>query len=58
MLDDRISAGLATTMSNLFGRHGIRQSQFYEEFRVCNHCERIVSNEISRVTGHTCVIEL
>ena len=56
--DDRPGSGLAGTLSNLFGRYGAHPDQFYESFRVCNYCDRIVCNEISKTSGHACFIDL
>ena len=56
--DNRPSAGLSITLSNLLGKHGASEEQFGTAFYVCNDCKRIVSNEISRLDGHTCVIEV
>ncbi|KAF9786649.1 hypothetical protein BJ322DRAFT_1106776 [Thelephora terrestris] len=56
--DDQLSAGLASTISNLLCRHGVLQEQFYKEFRVCDYCRRIVCNDTSRRDGHVCVIEV
>lgn len=56
--NDRLSAGLAVTVSNLLGKCGVFPDQFDEQFRVCNYCKRIVCNERSIIDGHTCVIEV
>lgn len=56
--DDRDSAGLAITVSNLLGRQGVHRDQFHKAFRVCGYCKRIVCNETSTRDGHICVIEL
>ena len=56
--DDRLDVGFAGTLSNLLGRYGVHQDQFYEAFRVCNYCQRIVCNEISKTSGHACFIDL
>ncbi|KAF9779418.1 hypothetical protein BJ322DRAFT_1113229 [Thelephora terrestris] len=57
-LDDRPSAGLAVTTSNLFGKYGALPQQFFKVFRVCEGCGRIVCSETSRAGGHTCIIEI
>ena len=54
--DDRPDIGLAGTLSNLFGRYGVHPDQFYQSFRVCDHCQRIVCNETSEIGGHACFI--
>jgi hypothetical protein len=56
--DDSLTAGLGLTISNLLSRHGVLQGQFFEMFHVCDHCQRIFSDEISRLHGHTCLIEV
>lgn len=44
--------------SNLFSKYGVLKDQFFDLFRVCNYCDRIVCNETSRISGHTCVIDV
>ncbi|KAF9793094.1 hypothetical protein BJ322DRAFT_1103529 [Thelephora terrestris] len=56
--NDHPSVGIASTISNLLGRHGVLQEQFHSEFRVCDYCRRIVCNETSRIDGHICIIEV
>ena len=57
-MDDEGGLGLGLTLSNLLGRHGIPQNRFFEAFHTCETCGRIVCNEISRINGHICVIEI
>ena len=56
--NDQLSAGLDDTISNLVGKHGILQGQFFRAFSMCASCKRIICNETFRLDGHTCVIEI
>lgn len=56
--NDQLSAGLDDTISNLVGKHGILQGQFFGAFSMCASCKRIICNETFRLDGHTCVIEI
>lgn len=56
--NDQLSAGLDVTVSNLLGRYGILQEQFFKEFSMCEICKRIICNETHRLDGHMCVIEI
>ena len=57
-LDDRPSAGLSSVVTNLSSIHGALQEQFRTAFGICSICNRVVSNEISRLNNHVCVIDV
>ena len=57
-LDNSLSAGLSSMVTNLGSIHSTLQEQFSTTFGLCDECKRIVSYETLRLKSHVCVIEV